>query len=71
MISNRYRQGPADGEALPHAVIDTHFGGDVVARFRSECLAREFCRQLNEPFYRPTPPQFRLASGGHAMGGAS
>ncbi|PJK30505.1 hypothetical protein [Minwuia thermotolerans] len=68
MISTRFQPGPADKQALPHPVIDTHFGDDVVARFRSECLAREFCRRLNEPFYRPTPPHFQLA-GAMAAGG--
>lgn len=71
MISTRYQTAPPDGEALPHPVIDSHFGGAVVARCRSECLAREFCRTLNEPFYRPTPPQFRLVEPTAGSGGRS
>lgn len=71
MISTRYQTCPADGEALPWPVIDSHFGGAVVARCRSECLAREFCRTLNEPFYRPTPPQFRLTDPAAMPGGGA
>lgn len=49
--------------AMPWPVIDTHFGDEAVGVFRSLCLAREFARTLNEPYFRP-PPQFVLAAGG-------
>lgn len=59
MSLGRYQYRQVDGPALPHTVIDSWFGGDIVARFRSRCLADEFCRTLNEPFFRLPSSQFR------------
>ncbi len=65
----RYRIGdPRQDSALPWRVIDTHFGNQVVAAFRSHCLARELVRALNEPYFRPPPPRAGLTAGGRSDG---
>ncbi len=69
MSGGRYRVGPEQRDmALPWPVIDTHFGNETVARFRSRCLARECARAFNEPFFRP-PVAAPVAPAGADGGG--
>ena len=59
-VFGRYQVGASlDADGLPWPVLDTHFGNEVVAVCRSHCLAREMARTLNEPVFRPPPPNAR------------
>jgi hypothetical protein len=60
MSGPRYRIGDKmQGRARPWPVIDTHFGNDTVARCPSTRVAWRVATALNEPDFRPPPPNAR------------
>lgn len=66
-VFGRYQVGAQQpDDDLPWPVLDTHFGNEVVAAFRSHCLAREMAKALNEPFFRPPPQRPAVGAGGRA-----